>query len=176
MFCIYANKWCQIRFISLELTAIIKLAAQTSCGHVMQAQRCIIRFLTRRPCASRTSFCHQSQPTRRHFDSVTSVSELYLRLRRCALKGETKNARKTAEYLVRTRNEKPNLHIYSALILATSSREHGSAADLAALLKEMADAGLELDNDTCHEALKVCSLYFKNELMNLAIADMCSRC
>lgn len=84
-----------------------------------------------------------------------STETLYHRLRSGAGRGDIKWVTTCVEYLVKERQEQPNLRLYNALILANVSPEEGSAARVDALLEEMRDEGLEPDSGVCHCVLKV---------------------
>jgi len=77
-------------------------------------------------------------------------------LRTKAAHGLAEEVYAVVNQLVGIMQEAPNLRIYSALILANISAEHGSAAEVERLLAEMEDQGILLDDATYHSVLKVC--------------------
>jgi len=65
------------------------------------------------------------------------------------------NAFALVDHLVRTLGRRPDLKIYTALILANTSPE-GSVAEVVRLIDELRAEGFELDSSSCHDILKVC--------------------
>lgn len=64
------------------------------------------------------------------------------------------NTRLIADHLVRVLGTKPDMRIYSALILA-NCRQEGSVAEVKALIRDLRADGFDLDSSTCHDVLKV---------------------
>ncbi len=60
--------------------------------------------------------------------------------------------------LIKERKERPNLMLYSALILANVSPEEGSAGQAALWFDELLAEGLEADAGICHDMLAVGSI------------------
>ena len=61
--------------------------------------------------------------------------------------------------IVKARGDKglePNTRLYTALLLANTNAEHGSAKEVSRLLDEMIEEGVEPDSVIYHAALKVC--------------------
>lgn len=87
-----------------------------------------------------------------------STSQIYENLRIDASKGHTKNCELMVHYLVKERGERPNLRIYSSLILSNVNPE-GSVAVMMDQIKELRDEGLELDSHACHDVLKVLAVH-----------------
>ena len=87
-----------------------------------------------------------------------STSQIYENLRIDASKGHTKNCEVMVNYLVKERGERPNLRIYSSLILSNVNPE-GSVAVMMDQIKELRDEGLELDSHACHDVLKVLAVH-----------------
>lgn len=87
-----------------------------------------------------------------------STSQIYENLRIDASKGHTKNCELVVNYLVKERGERPNLRIYSSLILSNVNPE-GSVAVMMDQIKELRDEGLELDLYACHDVLKVLAVH-----------------
>jgi pentatricopeptide repeat protein len=87
-----------------------------------------------------------------------STSQIYENLRIDASKGHTKNCELMVNYLVKERGERPNLRIYSSLILSNVNPE-GSVAVMMDQIKELRDEGLELDLHACHDVLKVLAVH-----------------
>lgn len=88
-----------------------------------------------------------------------STSDLYGRLQTAAANGKVFECRRIAEYLVGTRRERPNLQLYSALILSNVDHEHGAAWRVSDLLDELQEDGLQMDASICHAVLKVVSVH-----------------
>ncbi|KAK0275335.1 hypothetical protein LTR35_011037 [Friedmanniomyces endolithicus] len=84
---------------------------------------------------------------------------LYTRLRTLAYGGKTRECRELAEYIVKTRREKPSTQLYSALILSNTSHDNGGAWRVLEYLEEMREAGLQPDTGTCHAVLKVLAVH-----------------
>lgn len=88
-----------------------------------------------------------------------STSDLYGYLKSAAAKGNVRECRRLAEYLVGTRRERPNLQLYNALILSNVDHEHGAAWRVSELLDEMQADGLQMDVGICHAVLKVVAVH-----------------
>jgi hypothetical protein len=71
-------------------------------------------------------------------------------------KGQADKIRRLVKYLVEERGERPNLYLYLALIWANCETTEGSAAELAAILREMKTVGIEPSPMLYHAALRVC--------------------
>jgi hypothetical protein len=87
----------------------------------------------------------------------TDVEKAYGRLRIEASHGSKEgglNASFLAHHLVRVLGQKPDMRIYSALILA-NCRPEGSVAEVKQLVRELRAEGFDLDSSTCHDVLKV---------------------
>lgn len=84
---------------------------------------------------------------------------LYRRLRIIGIDGKARECEQIAQILVKERNEKPSLQIYSALILSNVGHEEGTAWKAGELLDEIKADGLELDVQSCHAALKVLGVH-----------------
>lgn len=84
------------------------------------------------------------------------TSQIYLRLRRLAADGNMDRVNRMVSYLLARRGEAPNVALYSVVILANVNAAQGSAARVAALLREMGEEGLEPTAEICHDTLKVC--------------------
>lgn len=107
-------------------------------------------------------------PTNDHADSSPSLDDahptgpmtaeeltfIYNHIRRQAAHGRVADVQRFVHELVQ-RGEKPNLRMYSALILTNIDREAGSAAEVKELFKEMASEGIVPDVLVYHDALKV---------------------
>lgn len=93
-------------------------------------------------------------------DSYTDVEKAYGRLRIEASRGSKEgglNAYFLAEHIVRTLGKRPDMRIYSSLILA-NCRQEGSVGEVRRLLRELRAEGFDLDSSACHDVLKVCIL------------------
>jgi hypothetical protein len=89
------------------------------------------------------------------------VERIYGRLRIEASHGSNAdgvNANSIADHLVRVLGQKPDLRLYSSLILA-NCRPGGSVAEVKALIRDLRAQGLDLDSSTCHDVLKVFKLF-----------------
>lgn len=64
------------------------------------------------------------------------------------------------EYLVKTRQEKPALVHYDALIAANADAENGSVEVVRTLLEEMKGLGIGADSGLYHTVLQVCTIQF----------------
>lgn len=80
---------------------------------------------------------------------------LYRELEDASLKGDYLRVRILVEALVKERGEEPNLPLYLGLILANTSPQHGSPAEVKDLLEEMGAEGLIPDSSIYHATLKV---------------------
>ena len=83
------------------------------------------------------------------------IASAYQELRRSTLKGTYAHVRYSIEILVKERQQKPNLRLYDALLLANTDNEHGSAGEVAGILDKIAVDGLTPDSATYHAALRV---------------------
>jgi hypothetical protein len=95
----------------------------------------------------------------------TDVEKAYGRLRIEASHGSNEgglNATSIADHLVRVLGTKPDMRIYSSLILA-NCRPEGSVADVKALIQDLRADGFDLDSSTCHDVLKVSIAPLNNE-------------
>lgn len=88
-----------------------------------------------------------------------STPYLYTRLRTLAIGGKVQPCRELAEVIVRERREKPNVQLYSALILSNINYDQGAAWRVSEYLEEMRAVGLQPDTGTCHAVLKVLSVH-----------------
>lgn len=84
-----------------------------------------------------------------------STAEIYEALRQHARLGEHSLVHNAIDCLVRRRGERPNLRLYSALILAELHPQSGSSYGLERLLNEMKEDGIAIDSGICHDVLKV---------------------
>lgn len=80
---------------------------------------------------------------------------LYNELQDVSLKGDYIRTYVLVEVLVKERGEEPNIRLYLALILANTSAQHGSPAEVTRLLDEMESEGLVPDSAIYHAVLKV---------------------
>lgn len=88
------------------------------------------------------------------------IERIYGRLRIEASHGSNAdgvNANLIANHLVRVLGQKPDLRLYSSLILA-NCRPGGSVAEVKALIRDLRAQGLDLDSSACHDVLKVFKL------------------
>jgi tetratricopeptide (TPR) repeat protein len=92
-----------------------------------------------------------------------------------AADGEFADTRYLAEYLVRTRREKPNLQLYRALILSNIDTKHGAAWRVSDLLDEMVAEGLQMDVGICHAVLKVVAVHLDHLLREDVLDYMTKR-
>ena len=99
---------------------------------------------------------------------------LYKRLRDAAIRGKERECRDLAEVLVKERGEKPNLRLYTALILSNISHDEGAAWRVHELLDDMAEDGLQPDVGTCHAVLKVVAVH-SDHLLRSDILDYMSK-
>lgn len=88
-----------------------------------------------------------------------STPELYELAHAAAGKGNSREAMQMVEYLVRERRETPNLRLYSISILTNVHPTEGSARNVARLLAEMEDEGLQMNVQICHDVLRVLSVH-----------------
>ena len=88
-----------------------------------------------------------------------STPFLYAQLRSAAIQGKILECREIVEYLMKERRQRPNLHLYNALILCNIDHRHGAAWRVTELLEEMRAEGLQPDLGTCHAVLKVVSVH-----------------
>ena len=90
--------------------------------------------------------------------STISKSAVYEELRKASTKGNFERVQRIVQILLEGRGEAPNSRIYTALILANTSPNHGTAAGLDELLEEMVGEGIMPDSATYHAVLKVRNL------------------
>lgn len=88
-----------------------------------------------------------------------STPDLYGRLQNAAAKGDVRECRAIADFLVAGRHERPNLQLYNALIQSNVSHEHGAAWRVSDLLDELQAGGLQMDVGICHAVLKVVAVH-----------------
>lgn len=86
------------------------------------------------------------------------MSRLYDELLKYAAAGRTQDVSTMVTRLVTENREKPNLKLYNALVLVNTSMSDGSAAAVAAILKEMDGELITPDTNVYHNALKVISI------------------
>ena len=99
---------------------------------------------------------------------------LYNYMRGAAIDGQYHLCRFIAEILVQERGEKPNLQLYSTLILANIAAGEGAAWRVIDLLAEMEQDGLKPDTGTCHAVLKVCAVHV-DHLLRMDVLEYMSR-
>ena len=100
----------------------------------------------------------QAAPNKKHYPDH-STPDLYELAHAAAANGNSEEARKMVEYLVRDRREEPSLRLYSISILANVHPWEGSAKRVAGLLAEMHDEGLQMNVQICHDVLRVLSVH-----------------
>ena len=83
------------------------------------------------------------------------IQQLYDKLRRHSIRGETEKVYSQVSHLIRYAREKPNKRLYQALIRVNVSHDTGSASKVVSLLKEMDAAGVPLDVEICQDVLAV---------------------
>ncbi|QIX01123.1 hypothetical protein AMS68_006640 [Peltaster fructicola] len=88
-----------------------------------------------------------------------SVDSLYTRLHDLAGRGRVDSCRAVVQELVRERGQAPNIEMYNALIASNTNPDAGAAWRVHRLLKELQDEGLEPDQATCHNVLKVLAIH-----------------
>lgn len=97
----------------------------------------------------------REQPSPGHLGYNPNKDEAYETLRRASQNGDYFQVQKLLALLVQQHNEKPNLKLYRAALLANTDPQHGSAANVLSLLEEMLEEGLIWDSGVCHAAIKV---------------------
>ena len=93
-------------------------------------------------------------PTKVLRATTPALYEALRSLRRYPKQGA--NIRRLVKYLVEDRDERPNVFLYEALVVANWDTTTGSAADLAEIFKEIRTARLEPSQGWYHSALRVC--------------------
>jgi hypothetical protein len=88
-----------------------------------------------------------------------SNEELYSRLRIDAAKGHHGEVMNMLRILIKDRRERPNLHMYTALLHSYVSPEWGTAGKIRKLLEDMDTAGIELDTRACECALEALAVH-----------------
>ncbi|KAI9850200.1 MAG: hypothetical protein M1838_006009 [Thelocarpon superellum] len=76
-----------------------------------------------------------------------------------ALRGQLERVVEHVRYLVKDRHEKPNLKLYSALLLGHIDPAHGSVEGMLKLLAEMKEHGIAPDAGAYHNILKVLAVH-----------------
>ncbi|KAH9824630.1 pentatricopeptide repeat protein [Teratosphaeria destructans] len=84
---------------------------------------------------------------------------LYTKLRALAIKAQVREVRALVEHLIQERHEKPDVNLYTALILSNVSATAGAAWRVLEYLEEMKQANLEPDNACCHAILRVLAVH-----------------
>ncbi|KAF2768227.1 hypothetical protein EJ03DRAFT_328427 [Teratosphaeria nubilosa] len=84
---------------------------------------------------------------------------LYTKLRTIASKAQVRVVRDVVEYLIKERQEKPNIQLYTALILSNVSATEGAAWRVLEYLEEMKQTNLEPDTACCHAILRVLAVH-----------------
>lgn len=108
----------------------------------------------------RNTTMRPQQPAHNKKDYATSSTpDLYEQAHAAAAQGNSQEARKMVEYLVRNRRETPNIRLYSISILANVHPWEGSARRVAGLLAEMHQEGLQMNVQICHDVLRVLSVH-----------------
>ncbi|MCJ1418274.1 hypothetical protein MMC32_004621 [Xylographa parallela] len=107
--------------------------------------------------------------------STISKSAVYEELRKASTKGNFERVQRIVQILLEGRGEAPNSRIYTALILANTSPNHGTAAGLDELLEEMVGEGIMPDSATYHAVLKVLAVHPNYVLRNEILDELRSR-
>lgn len=84
---------------------------------------------------------------------------LYNELQHVALQGDFVRTHVLVEALVKERGEEPSVQLYLALILANTSTQYGSPAEVGRLLDEMDNEGLVPDSAIYHAVLRVLAIH-----------------
>ncbi|KAL9016924.1 MAG: hypothetical protein Q9185_005710 [Variospora sp. 1 TL-2023] len=92
-------------------------------------------------------------------DKELKSEELHERLRRVSIAGHYLRSQEIMKELIHNRGERPGRKHYQALLLANSSPQHGSAAEVCRVLLEMEEAGVTLDSAAYHAVLRVLSVH-----------------
>lgn len=109
---------------------------------------------------------HNASPT--HPDSFQTshpkpggaeIKRAFADLDRQARRGQYQQVQEIAGKLLGEYGERPNDRIYEALILANTDCGHGSASEVARLLQDMEEAGVEPDSAILHAALRVLAIH-----------------
>ena len=90
---------------------------------------------------------------------VTDITQIYAELHQQARKGQYKQTQEVAVKLLREYGERPNSRIYEALILCNTDCWYGSASEVARVLQDMTDEGVEHTSATLHAALRVLAIH-----------------
>ncbi|KAI9841536.1 MAG: hypothetical protein M1837_000637 [Sclerophora amabilis] len=102
-------------------------------------------------------------------DESQSLEHTYKILGLAASRHEYTKVEELVTYLVESEHEKPNLRLYSALILANADANSGSAGAVALLLDELRRERINLNSETYHYILKVLAVHpdyvFRNEIL-----------
>ena len=118
---------------------------------------------------------HEFKDTPQGFVSPELVTPaLYDELQHVSLKGDFIRTHVLVEALVKERGEEPNIQLYLALILANTSPQHGSPAEVGRLLDEMKNEGLGPDPAIYHAVLKVAHWRYHCDLCELTRATRSS--
>ncbi|KAL8714978.1 MAG: hypothetical protein Q9225_006463 [Loekoesia sp. 1 TL-2023] len=91
--------------------------------------------------------------------SELSEEETYEEMRRASAAGDYPRLREVLKIMIEDRGEKPNRKHYQALLLANTSAQHGSAAEVVRTLQDMEDAGITLDSASYHAVLRVLAIH-----------------
>lgn len=86
---------------------------------------------------------------------IDTVRRLYHELNRLSIKAEFLRIYETVGELVGRYDEPPSPRLFLALVLANTDAQHGSITEVARLLQEMGESGVEPDSATYHAVLKV---------------------
>jgi hypothetical protein len=98
------------------------------------------------------------EPQYSNLDSVP-IPQLHDLLRQHRTRqGSYKMVKDLVYYLVTTRQQKMTLLYYDALIRINADAEHGSAAELSVILREMKEAGIRPDSGVYNSILQVCCI------------------
>jgi pentatricopeptide repeat protein len=84
---------------------------------------------------------------------------IYTKLRIFASQGKVGPVRALVEYLVHERGEKPDVSLYTSLILSNINTAEGAAWRVLEYIEEMRQAGLEMNRECCHAVLKVLAVH-----------------
>ena len=104
---------------------------------------------------NRPDFLQTNHPRSKEVNIILTFAELHQQAR----KGQYKEVQEIAGKLLREYGEKPNHHMYEALILANIDCRNGSANEVARLLQDMGDEGIEPDTAILHAALQVLAIH-----------------
>jgi len=163
-----SRRWSQLPRLTAwnapRSAAIARLAASRSLLHYTSIrrpkQKCCVhlgRLETKRLHTSHEPSFEDAEDE--HVLKQMSKTAVWEELRKASSKSDFIRVQRIIRTLVAVHGEPPSPRLYTALILANASPQHGSVQEVEGILGEMGEEGLSPDSSAYHAVLKVCLAY-----------------